>query len=84
MEKKITIYSTKKCTQCKMAKRLLEGKGVPFVEIDIEENPEFAEKLRGDGFRSLPVIVADNHAFSGFKIEEIRELIKQYEQREIA
>ena len=35
--KKIKIYTTSWCGPCKMAKRLLDEKGLTYEEIDIEE-----------------------------------------------
>lgn len=55
----IRFYATKWCGDCHLAKYVLEGKGVAFEEIDIDEDPEAAEFVRSvnRGMRSVPTIV---------------------------
>lgn len=54
-----TIYMRKGCRFCEEAKRDLAERGIPYVEIDVETDPEGArqwERLVG-GERVVPVIV---------------------------
>jgi len=55
----IAFYSTKWCADCLRAKRVLEGKGVAFDEIDIEKDPAAGELVRqiSGGLNSVPTIV---------------------------
>ncbi|MBX6426782.1 MAG: glutaredoxin 3 [Variibacter sp.] len=47
----IEIYTTRWCGYCRAAKALLDRKGVPFIEIDVELDParrrEMMERARG-------------------------------------
>ena len=52
----ITIYSKEQCPKCVQAKDLLIGKGVTFVDIDIEADEEAKIFLVSRGFRSVPQI----------------------------
>jgi mycoredoxin len=55
----IIIYSTNWCSDCYRAKYLLDEYGIPYVNIDIEENPEaliFVLQIN-NGKRIIPTIV---------------------------
>ena len=55
--KTVKIYTTPYCPYCVRAKRLLEGKGVPYEEIDVANDDqariELAERT---GRRTVPQI----------------------------
>lgn len=55
----IIIYTTRWCSDCYRAKYLLDEYGVPYVNIDVEENPEgLAFVLQvNSGKRIVPTIV---------------------------
>jgi glutaredoxin 3 len=63
----IEIYTTPLCPYCWRAKRLLQNKGVAFVEIDLWEHAERrAEMLaRADGRRTVPQIFIDGRGIGG-------------------
>lgn len=55
----IVVYSTVWCPDCKRAKQFFGEQRVPYVNIDIEQDPEamaFVEKVN-DGKRIIPTIV---------------------------
>ena len=55
----ITMYSTTWCGDCRRAKRVFAALGVPYIEINIEED-EAAEALVeqiNDGMHSVPTIL---------------------------
>lgn len=59
MSDQITVYSTVWCPDCKRAKKFLGEQRVPYVNIDIEQDPEamaFVEKVN-HGMRSIPTII---------------------------
>ncbi|MBA4284324.1 MAG: glutaredoxin 3 [Xanthomonadaceae bacterium] len=65
--KPVTVYSTRICPYCMMAKRLLTQKGVPYEEILIDGN----EQLRVDlmartGRRTVPQIYVGEQHVGGF------------------
>ncbi len=58
-EKKIKVYATTWCGDCRMAKRWLDSHGIPYEYINIEEDDsaaEFVVKVNG-GYQSVPTIV---------------------------
>jgi glutaredoxin 3 len=60
---KIVMYATEWCPYCSRARRLLQSKGVPFEEIDIDARPEArAQMLARCGRRTVPqIFIGDIH-----------------------
>lgn len=58
---RVEIYTQDWCPYCRRAKRLLERKGVPFVEIRAPHGtPERAEAIRRSGGRTtVPQVFLD-------------------------
>ncbi|MGQ0530335.1 MAG: glutaredoxin 3 [Panacagrimonas sp.] len=61
--KDVRVYSTLMCPYCVMAKRLLEGKGVRFEEIRVDQDQaQREEMMRISGRRTVPqIFVGDTH-----------------------
>jgi len=57
----ITMYSTTWCGDCRRSKMWLDGQGVPYEEINIDESPEAAREVMrlNRGNRSVPTIVIE-------------------------
>ncbi|MHA8110710.1 redoxin NrdH [Lactobacillaceae bacterium Melli_B4] len=71
----VTLYSKNNCMQCKMTKRFLEEHDVEFSEINIDNQPEYIDKLKSAGFMATPVVMADGiDAFSGFRPDQLNKL----------
>jgi glutaredoxin len=52
----VTVYSKNNCPFCVKAKALLESRGVPYTEVNIENDPESLQMLLDKGLRSVPQI----------------------------
>lgn len=61
--KDVRVYSTQMCPYCVMARRLLEGKGVRFEEIRVDQDQARREEMmRISGRRTVPqIFVGDTH-----------------------
>ena len=70
----IEIYTTPFCPYCARAKRLLDQKGVAFVEIDLWQFPERRAEMveRAGGRRTVPQLFVDGRAIGGS--DELAEL----------
>lgn len=55
----IIFYSTTWCGDCRRSRKVFEAMGVPYNEIDIEEDPEAAKIVRevNKGAQSVPTII---------------------------
>ena len=72
--KKIVIYTTPWCGDCKSAKRFLEERGIAYEEIDIDRRPEAAEIVMrlNDGMRRVPTLDVEGTIVSGDKFNAAR------------
>ena len=60
----VVVYSGSFCSSCVRAKRLLDAKGVAYVEINVEESTEARAEMqqRSGGRRTIPqIFVGDTH-----------------------
>jgi mycoredoxin len=57
----VTMYTTSWCPDCRASKRFLTSRGIPFTELDIEQQPEAAEVVRrlNNGAQRVPTIVIE-------------------------
>ena len=73
----IIIYTRNDCVQCHATKRAMESRGVAFEMVNIDQQPEAADTLRAQGFRQLPVVVAGETSWSGFRPDMITRIAAQ-------
>ncbi|SLK12829.1 ribonucleoside-diphosphate reductase class Ib glutaredoxin subunit [Enterobacter sp. NFR05] len=71
---RITIYTRNDCVQCHATKRAMESRGLEFEMVNVDLVPDAAEELRAMGFRQLPVVVAGETRWSGFRPDMINRL----------
>lgn len=83
MTVEVSIVSAAWCSNCKPYKQAVKSAGVQFEEIDadVDENMELISSL---GVRSLPTTLIYKNGelvkmFSGNKIEELKQSIKEFE-----
>ena len=58
---KVTVYTTTTCPFCKMQKDYFKEKGVNYVEILVDENPdEVAKMVEISGQMGVPFTVIDS------------------------
>lgn len=64
---KIEIYTSPWCGYCVRAKKLLQTKGVAFIEIDVEAEPRRKPEMvqRAHGGRTVPQIFIDDRHVGG-------------------
>jgi mycoredoxin len=62
----ITLYTTSWCVDCHCAKQFLRERGVPFSEVDIDEDVDAEELVLevNDGLRKVPTIKAGDRYFA--------------------
>ena len=73
----IIIYTRNDCVQCHATNRAMESRGVAFEMVNIDQQPEAADTLRAQGFRQLPVVVAGETSWSGFRPDMINRIAAQ-------
>lgn len=61
MSKRVVIYTSNTCGQCKMVKRVLAMKGHQYDEVNIDEQPErHSELMQLSGQIRVPVTVVED------------------------
>ena len=79
---KITVYTSPSCHWCRVAKRYLEEKGLPYREIDIIANKRGRQEMaRMTGQYGVPVIRVGERAMTGWDKAEFERLLKDRPQR---
>lgn len=64
---RITIYTTRWCGYCVRAKTLLDGKGIAYEEISLDDDPAFRRNLHDlTGGWTVPQILIDGDPIGGY------------------
>jgi len=73
----ITLYSTSWCGYCRRARAWFTSQGIPFVEKDIENDPEGAAEYRAkaNGYSGVPLIDVNGTTVRGFDQRQVAALI---------
>jgi glutaredoxin 3 len=70
---RIQLYTTAWCGYCDRARALLRERGVPFEEINLDDDPGFRARLLDlTGRWTVPQILVDGRPIGGYT--ELREL----------
>ncbi|MFZ1684541.1 MAG: glutaredoxin family protein [Candidatus Zixiibacteriota bacterium] len=79
--KKITVFTTNTCAYCAMVKKYLDGKGVKYDIVNLDEQPEKqAEVYAKSGALTVPVTLVENedsteHVVVGFNLPRLASLV---------
>jgi glutaredoxin 3 len=64
---RIQMYTTEWCGYCVRAKALLDGKGLEYEELLLEEGPDFRQRLFDlTGGWTVPQILIDGEPIGGY------------------
>jgi len=70
----ITVYSKPACVQCTATTRALDRQGVDYTVIDVSTDAEAYELVQGLGYRQVPVVIAGERHWAGFRPDMISAL----------
>ena len=73
--KKVEIYTSDTCIQCKKAKEYFQNNNIEFIEYNISSSQEYKRELIKKGYLSVPVIVVEGQDILGFDLPRIKQLI---------
>ena len=82
---KITIYTKDNCQQCEATKKKFHSLGVPYNEINLDEDAEAVDFVKKLGYSQAPVVfvswwddatdgVIEQH-WSGFRPDRIKKAV---------
>jgi glutaredoxin 3 len=64
---RVLMYTTHWCGYCVRAKTLLEERGIPFEEVNLDDDPAFRQKLFDlTGGWTVPQILIDDRVIGGY------------------
>lgn len=77
MNKDVTVYTTNTCPYCTMVKNLLDQQGVPYKEVNVQQDQEAGRKLvQTTGQMGVPQTNINGQWVLGFDPETITHLLK--------
>jgi glutaredoxin-like protein NrdH len=73
-EMNVTVYSKPACVQCTATTRALDRQGIDYQVIDISADMAAYDLVTGLGYRQVPVVVAGETHWAGFRPDMINGL----------
>lgn len=70
----VTVYSKPACVQCTATTRALDRQGIDYTIIDVSEDMNAYDLVQGLGYRQVPVVVAGETHWAGFRPDMISAL----------
>lgn len=70
----VTVYSKPACVQCVATYKELEKRGVDHNVIDITKDQDAFAMVQGLGYMQVPVVVAGDDHWGGFRPDKIGTL----------
>lgn len=70
----ITVYSKPACVQCTATTRALDRQGIDYTIIDVSTDETAYALVQGLGYRQVPVVVAGETHWAGFRPDMISAL----------
>lgn len=72
----IKVYTTNTCPYCTMMKNFLNEKGLPFEEVNVQEDPIVADRLvKATGEMGVPQTEINGQWVLGFDPEKVMQLV---------
>lgn len=70
----VLVYGKPKCGGCTATKKILDVNGIPYEYRDITVDHDAAVEVANLGYTSLPVVVAGEDHWSGYRPDRIKAL----------
>lgn len=83
---KVIVFGTGWCPSCRLARDYLRQRGVRFLDIDVEQQPEAGKKMveiqQANGMRpgAVPLIIVNGRVFQGFSRFQLEVAINNLQQ----
>ena len=78
MNDTVFVYSRQGCGGCNLTKAWLKDHNIPYVELNIDNDPEARKDLLNSGFKSLPVVAIGtlDFAWSGHCPDKLNGIVE--------
>ena len=71
----VTVYSKPACVQCTATTRALDRQGISYEVVDISRDERAFSLVQTLGYRQVPVVVAGETHWAGFRPDMIGALV---------
>lgn len=72
----VVLYSTEWCGYCKLSRRFLDQKGIPYKEFDIEKDAHARKAYEALGGGGIPFIEVNGTQIRGYDPDAIMAALK--------
>ncbi|MBV7566701.1 glutaredoxin family protein [Pseudomonas sp. PDM27] len=72
----VVLYATEWCGYCKLTRRFLDQKGIPYKEFDIEKNAVARKDYEALGGGGIPIIDVNGTLIRGYDPDAILAALK--------
>ena len=74
----VTMYSTTWCGYCRRLKREMIDAGIPFREVDLDDDPSHDDKIiaRTGGYRTVPTLEVKGRLLVNPSIREVEAALR--------
>jgi glutaredoxin-like protein NrdH len=73
----VTVYTNPNCVQCDMTKKVLDRYEIEYSVVDLSQDQDSLQMVLDLGYKQAPVVVAGDKHWSGFKPEQLSNLLVQ-------
>ena len=80
----VTVYSKPMCVQCDATYRALDKQGLDYEKIDVTQDVEALEFIKGLGYQQAPVVMAGDDHWSGYRPDRIKAAAASASQLRVA
>ncbi|PQM45262.1 Glutaredoxin-like protein NrdH [Mycobacterium talmoniae] len=70
----VTVYTKPGCVQCNATFKALDKAAINYTVIDVATDAAALEYVQSLGYSAVPVVIAGDDHWSGFRPDRIREL----------
>jgi len=70
----ITVYSKPACVQCIATTRAMDRQGIDYTVVDVSTDSDAFDLVQGLGYRQVPVVIAGEQHWAGFRPDMISTL----------
>ena len=74
---KITVYTTPNCVQCNSTKRYFDKNDIEYETVDLSQDADAMAMVKELGYSVAPVVIAGNKHWSGFRLDQIKNIIAE-------
>lgn len=74
----VTMYSTGWCGYCRRLKREMTDAGIPFREVDLDDDPSHDDKIiaRTGGYRTVPTLEVKGQLLVNPSLREVEAALR--------